>query len=176
MDERQQRAIAEFEMPTATIGLPVIWYPTGRLEKKRAHVAYMIQCGARTVTLQIPNGRVDAVRHVGDPKLDLSVDQREQGAWDFTDDWKEMQEFKAQVNARLAGLEKDTTKIVVEAAKQKKRSKPAVDKFEGYRRLKDEAKELGVDMSRSMKKADLAKAIADKKAADAIARAPSVIS
>ncbi|MBM4401615.1 MAG: hypothetical protein FJ045_06660, partial [Crenarchaeota archaeon] len=110
MDKDQER-IQNFEMPRATIGMPVLWYPTGRREAKTSRVAYMIHCGGRTATLQVSNGRVDAVRHVDDPKLDLSQDQREQGAWDFTYDWKELQEFKQQVNARIAELEKEVERL-----------------------------------------------------------------
>jgi hypothetical protein len=93
--------------PRANQGMQILWYKRGILDRTAVEVAYMLQLGARTAVIVTASGRrLDAVRHIEDPKLMLSADQRENGAWDFTEDFKEAIVFRKAVNDRFCAIEK----------------------------------------------------------------------
>jgi len=98
--------IQKYQMPQPHLGAPVIYYQTGVKDRRRAQVGYVLQAGHRNVTLMLPNGqRQDAVRHIEDPKLALNADQRESGAWDFTDEHKRTISDAHAMKARISDLE-----------------------------------------------------------------------
>jgi hypothetical protein len=95
-----------FDMPQATAGLPILWYPLGQHDRTNCMVAYMIHCGHRTAVILTSTGqRRDAVRHLSDPKLKLSDDQRENGAWDFTEEYKRVKEMEKTFLDRMDLIE-----------------------------------------------------------------------
>jgi hypothetical protein len=56
--------------------------------------------------LRNANGRIqEGVRHSDDPKLDLNSDHRENGCWDFTEEWKRVEERTEDIMSRLGALE-----------------------------------------------------------------------
>jgi hypothetical protein len=132
----------------------------------------MVQCGSRTSTISLVTGRrVDAVRHVSDPKLSLNADQREQGAWDFTDEHYENKMFQVQMERRVKALEKQIAALITKQpqakgrknAKGASRDNPAArEALAKYHALKKEAQELGIDVS-GMKTAQLQEAVNDAK-------------
>ena len=152
--------IANFSMPQARIGLPVIWYKTGRRNRQSSEVAYILQCGARTVTVHCSGGRrMDAVRHIDDPKLDLSADQREQGAWDFSDDYKDLVEFMKITTDRLTKIERA---LPGEATENRGRGRPRgkITSTRGktlkeYHTVLARARKLGLDVPTGSKQCDI---------------------
>lgn len=165
-DELRQQ-IREFEMPQSPTGSPVLWYRTGR-KNCEPMVAYMLHCGGRTCQLFLTSGRrQDAVRHIDDPKLQLSVDQRESGAWDFTQESREYAEFRRQLEERLDRLEKAVENLQVDRVAKKngrvsKKRKPGADNSQAlreYRELQKQAQQLG--LSKNMKKNELERAVAN---------------
>ena len=161
-------AILNFRMPKAPVGLQVLWYRQGTRDTTSPEVAYMLHAGARTATLHVAttSRRIDAVRHVDDPKLELSPDQRENGAWDYTQEYRALEQFKQNVEGRLKSIEKQLCSAIVQsesASAPKKRGRP---KREGlpnhlkeYQALKQRAIELGLDLQFGMKKDEIAAAI-----------------
>ena len=94
-------------MPKVAAGTAVIFYPTGRRDS-HVTVAFLVRTSrtGRNVMLKTVDGLVyDAVRHVSDPKLEINSDHRENGAWDFTDEYKLMRDSYRDVLARVEALE-----------------------------------------------------------------------
>lgn len=103
-----QQSINEYRMPRANTGLLVLWYRNGHRDRTRVEVAYMLHAGERTATIYslMSQRRVDVVRHVDDPKLQLNPEQRENGAWDFTDDYKAQHAFRESIEERISAMER----------------------------------------------------------------------
>jgi hypothetical protein len=170
MSEQATATIENFTMPFATPGMPILWYPRGTYDRTTCSVAYMIHCGHRTAVLLTSTGqRRDAVRHVSDPKLSLSEDQRENGAWDFTDEYKRMKQMEASLMSRLGAIEQRLDAIdeklrepevdeidtdledaaVVKPMPAKKpslRGRLAAERLREYHRLVKVTRELGLDV------------------------------
>ena len=107
MSSPTQEQIISFEMPKVKVGTAVIFYPTGRSDS-RLTVAFMVRVSrtGRNVMLKTVDGLVyDAVRHVTDPKLDINSDHRENGAWDFTEEYKRLEENHQEILNRIERLE-----------------------------------------------------------------------
>lgn len=160
LSEIDRQRIQDYSMPQVPVGTPVIWYRYGRARRQDAMIGYMIHCGARNATIFLANGRrMDAVRHVDDPKLDLNVDQREQGAWDFTQEYKDFKEFRNEVNKRL--LEMENAIAGLQSPDKQKKASSSNNKGQGlsrYRELKAKCQELGIDTAK-MSTTDMQKAI-----------------
>src|SRR5688572_8889207 len=76
--------IDAFEMPRPCMGQCVAWYPSGT--RLNSEIAFITRVSKKNVELQRASGTyMTAVRHIDDPKLQLNEDQRESGAWDFTE-------------------------------------------------------------------------------------------
>lgn len=121
-------AIENFKMPFVRVGQPVLWFPGGQRTGKDPHVAFVLKASTRNMTLKTIGGmRYDAVRHLDDPKLKMNEDQRENGAWDYTDEfkaqqkrWDEIQEQLAQMETRVKATEAANTALVAERARKGK--------------------------------------------------------
>lgn len=112
-NEVDMNKVNSFRMPKAPPGIQVLWYRNGVRDKTRVEVAYMLNAGERTASIHamMTGRRIDSVRHVDDPKLLLSNDQRENGAWDYTDDYKEFMNFQKQIEDRLQFLERQVVRM-----------------------------------------------------------------
>ena len=166
MNEQLHQRIQNFQMPQCTIGVPVLWFPSGRPSRQKAQVAYMIHCGGRTVTLQLATGRrLDAVRHIDDPKLQLNADQREQGAWDFTDEHKAGAAFRQEARARLDAIEAqlDIKDRPSQPGMSEQHKREMADRMRHYQALKKKALGLGIEVKKGMGVADIEAAISDAK-------------
>lgn len=171
--------LKEYAMPQANPGMQILWYKKGVVDRTSVEVAYMLHTGARTAVICSMTGRrVDAVRHVDDPKLQLNADQRENGAWDYTDDYKEMLRFKLEVRSRLERLERhlslaplfvvDGEEVTPEAARPLTlKGQAAAERLAAHRRMLQRARELGVMLPAQATKAEIEQAIADAVAARA---------
>lgn len=164
--EELRREIAEYQMPKAPVGSPVLWYRTGRANCDPM-IAYMLHCGGRTCQLFLADGRrQDSVRHIDDPKLNLSVEQRESGSWDFTHGEKDLAAYKQTMEERVKALESKVEQLEAALPRSKSeggKKKPVPSRgnpnnLKEYRDLQDKAEELGID--RNMKKVELQRAIA----------------
>jgi hypothetical protein len=94
---KAQEQIDSFKMPVPPRGQSILWYPSG-LKSSKAEIGFVLRVGARNIVINLASGLArESVRHVDDPKLQTSVEQREGGAWDFTDDWKEIQALRKDV-------------------------------------------------------------------------------
>jgi hypothetical protein len=92
--QQQNELVKAFTMPKACRGQAVTWYPSGA-KSSAAETAFVLEVGKRNVVLQRASGlAIASVRHIDDPKLQLSAEQRESGAWDFTDEAKQMLELQ----------------------------------------------------------------------------------
>jgi len=158
MDPDLKDRIVDFSMPSVPVGTAVLWYPMGR-RSAMPMVAYVLHCGARTTQLYLASGRrMDAVRHLADPKLELNSDQRENGAWDFTEQHKEFISFREEMERRLAALEKSEP-VSAPAKPKKKPGNPAAKaNLQEYRELQRQAQRLGINPTQ--KKVELKEAIA----------------
>lgn len=156
--------ISQYQMPHVDIGTPVVWYAKGERRGSEAEVGFVMHCGGRNVVLYTARGRrVDAVRHVDDPKLRLSMEQREMGAWDFTPESKRILALEQAVE----DLSKQVHSLEQNAAKPKRNAKKGATpgQLSAWHKLQREAKDLGID-TRGKKKPQLLKEIADKRATE----------
>lgn len=100
-----------FVMPKAMPGQTVNWYRHGTAAEKVEIAVVMAGGNFRGLALKtLGTGQLrQPVRHVSDPKLQLSADQREHGAWDFTDHDKQQQARLARLETELAELKRLVT-------------------------------------------------------------------
>lgn len=97
-------AINAFEMPDVHRGATVLYYSSG-LRDRHQSIATVIRVGARSLMVKTAEGHIkEAVRHINDPKLTLNSDQRESGAWDFTEEYLFMQELADRVATLEQGV------------------------------------------------------------------------
>lgn len=90
IDQMTSDEIENWAMPAVSLGQSVIFYPDGTPIKRSGRplaLGWVTQKGRRSLTIRMPDGTAKmGVRHVNDPKLQMgSGDQRENGAWDYTD-------------------------------------------------------------------------------------------
>lgn len=101
-----------YVMPKVGVGMPVKVFPNGQ-PGEAPIMAFVIKCGDRSVAAKNMLGQAfGAARHVTDPVL-LNRDdafRRDCGAWDFTDDRKEMLDLKRRVGELEELLDKKTKK------------------------------------------------------------------
>lgn len=104
----RNQEIAAFVMPRPDRGQAVTWYASGTRDGV-GEVAFVLEVGRRNLVVARASGlAMESVRHIDDPKLKLSVEQRESGAWDFTERDKQLdsqREQLADLTARLTALE-----------------------------------------------------------------------
>lgn len=104
--EVDRSAIDAFEMPHVRPGATVLYHPQG-MRTRHQSVATVIRCNRRGAMVKTAEGHIrEAVRHIDDPKLELNADQRENGAWEHTDDYKLLQ----GLDERLSALEEQFDK------------------------------------------------------------------
>ena len=82
-----------------------MWYPQG-VANRNGKLAFVqkAQHGRNSIDVFVAGQRVSifsACPHVTDPRLKLGVDQRENGAWDYTESWKKNEEWKQKVDEAL---------------------------------------------------------------------------
>lgn len=128
MERPTSEEITEFTMPEALQGTEVSFYKNGMAEGRPPELGTIVRVhnSRRTVTIQIAGGTIQqSVRHLDDPKLRINSDHRENGAWDFTPEYKRREREVLEINQRLARLE--SIMIVDKPAGKQKRTpqKPA---------------------------------------------------
>lgn len=113
-----QEAIQNFVMPEVKQGMPVRWYPHGEIDGRTPEIGFVVKVGGRSIVLRTASGmQRDTVRHIDDPKLKLSVQQRENGAWDYTEDYLSQQEYKESVQQQLDNIKKSLAQLTIAVGK-----------------------------------------------------------
>jgi hypothetical protein len=105
-----EQEIMDYKMPVVRLGAPVQWFANGNAVRDSV-LGWVTKVGHRGVRIHLCTGVwFDTVRHISDPKLRLSQDQRENGAWDFTEEYQ-----NAEVIRGLQELVKKTDARQVDA-------------------------------------------------------------
>ena len=118
-----QQEAHDFEMPKVQVGTAVFFYPNH--VTTHPHLAWVTSIGrtGKNLVLRTAERMVyDTVKHVDDPRLKWNVEHRESGSWDFTDEWKRLEEERRLIKARLDALEHQATKSVTARKKTKSSS------------------------------------------------------
>jgi hypothetical protein len=176
--EIDMQVLNSYRMPRANPGMQVLWYRNGTRDRTRVEVAYMLHAGERTANIYalISGRRVEVVRHVDDPKLLLNADQRENGAWDFTDDFKEAQRERAELGDRISTLERQISKLITAQARipdkpkqECRKTDPTASKLREFQELRQKAEAMGIPLTYRSTKAEIESAIkAKEEAAEAV--------
>ena len=100
MTNEQKHASAVYLMPEATIGLNVLWFPTG-VPGPNPFTAVVTSIGGRTVDLAVyaPSGVRKAyigVRHHTDPQVKAG-NFSDAGAWGYTDETMRQRDVEDRV-------------------------------------------------------------------------------
>ena len=85
-----QKAANDFKMPVVDVGCPVSFYPNAQKDQY-AQLCFVVRVSktGRNVMLRNANGQIhEGCRHYDDPKLEWNVDHRENGCWDYTEEWR----------------------------------------------------------------------------------------
>lgn len=149
-----EASVGNFVMPKVDLGAIVAWYPAGQKIGRRPETGIVSGVGQRTVRVHVfDRGRFDAVRHVDDPKLALSPEQRESGAWDYTEERVDIERRFEALAARLASLEAKITGVAMDLEAEvarhdetERRSENMRGTMNEYWDLHKRATELGVVM------------------------------
>ena len=123
LNQIDRAAAAKFKMPSVDVGCPVSFYPHAQ-KNQYAQLAFVVRVSktGRNVMLRNANGQIhEGCRHYDDPKLDWNIDHRENGCWDYTDEWKRAEEQAKDILSRLDDLEGRLS--AAKSAKPKKATK-----------------------------------------------------
>lgn len=149
--------IQSFNMPSVCVGTPVEFYTTGTREGTEPRIGFVLRIsrsGRNVVVRTAEGGHFDAVRHIADPKLQLNADQRENGAWDFTEFYKAELEERRNVMERLEALEgtgpAPENKIAAIVNIPEEPESETVEKT--YSGLRERAIELGIEFKGNPKR------------------------
>ena len=103
----------EFSMPEVMEGTAVFFHAAHNTNEPRLAWIIKVSRTGRNVMLRTADGRVfEGVRHVDDPKLEWNNDHRENGSWDFSDEWKRLEKERQELKARIEALEHTAAKTV----------------------------------------------------------------
>ena len=102
--------ISNYVMPAADRGMPIVWYPQG-IANRNGKLAFVQSShhGRNSIDVFVAGQRVSsfsACPHITDPRLKLGVDQRENGAWDYTEAWKKNEEWRKKVDEAISAAPK----------------------------------------------------------------------
>lgn len=112
MKEKQEKAIAAFEMPAVSVGDIVIWHSAGRIGRDVPYPAVVVKVGARHIELhihvsnQLGNVIKNRVRHIADPIM-TEYESDNEGGWEHTAATKS----NAKLAVRFEAMENRLTEI-----------------------------------------------------------------
>lgn len=155
VEERVIPNIDEFVMPPLKTGAIVSWYKDGVRLSRKPVTAVVCSVGTRTVSIHVLGvGRMDAVRHIEDPKLMLNPDQRESGAWDYSEDQRDIYYRLEQLGKRLDAIDKKIGEIfdsmeIERALTTEERSENLSAVMGEYWKLVARAREMGIVWNKS---------------------------
>lgn len=106
-----QDEMLAYKMPPASGGLVVSWYKNGKKKKADERIALVNRVTPLNVDLFVldpndPNPHKEYVSHIEDPRLKIGQGAfAEFGAWDYTESYKQDQEWRAECNRRMVEME-----------------------------------------------------------------------
>lgn len=105
--------VLAFKTPAVRAGSFVRWYPHGYRDPQNERAAVVTKVKTRTLSLHVLSSgqRFDVVRHVDDPKLRLNEAHREDGAWEYTEEYAFREAEMAELRARVAELADQLAKV-----------------------------------------------------------------
>ena len=137
--------------PKPSLGMIVRFYPQASMDESRVEIGAVTKIGQSTISICIfsTNSMRSSVKHKDDPRLAKSIDQRQYGCWDFTEEWYEKMsadeytlETLAQIDDRLRSIAK-ALELPALAGANPQASANRI-KAENFGRLRRRATELGV--------------------------------
>lgn len=146
MSQANPLELSSYKMPAVKAGMIVRWFPSGTRTARNPDIAQVKKVSERSVVLVLSYGQqIDTVRHVDDPKLTLNADQRETGAWDYTEEHYQRAAWESHVDKKIEFLER--------ALRDGKPKKSAGKGISGYHDLRKRAQAAGVKFSGNPPKA-----------------------
>lgn len=99
--------------PKPTLGMIVRFYPQASMDETRVEIGAVTKIGQSTISICVfgTNSMRSSVKHKDDPRLKRSADQRQYGAWDFTDEWYEKMSADEYALEMLAQLDDQITSL-----------------------------------------------------------------
>ena len=113
--------IAQYRMPPASVGMTVLWF-TRASKSSRPLLGFVCRCekNGNNVDIYVPTelGYVlDSVPHMSDPRIDAGHEQVANGAWDYTEQFRQQVADRHAMEERFARLESELTNL---SGRQKK--------------------------------------------------------
>lgn len=155
-----------FRQPNVAVGSFVRFYNNSIESPGNAICAVVtkVQSSSITVLAFGPGGarNYPGVKHVSDPRLQMSEDQRASGSWDYSEDFFDRLSFESALLDEIDDL-RSRLGVIEDAAKiPRKPSKLAVAnkaKAIEFNNLRQQATQLGIEGVRYMNRAALVEAI-----------------
>lgn len=113
--------LAQYKMPPAKVGMTVCWYRHGT-KHGRPTLGYVVKSEpkAKNIDIYVPtegSDIVESVPHISDPRLEAGYEHAQQGAWDYTDEYRETAMERQDIESRLAKLESELNNLGSKARK-----------------------------------------------------------
>lgn len=112
-----QQMIDAYKMPQPLLGQVVKFWREG-VRGRSPVAAWVTTVAPRAIGLRTTNGTGSTeCRHADDPKLSWENSIRENGCWDFTDDYYVQKKTTEDIQGRLEKLEDLVAKLTVQASR-----------------------------------------------------------
>jgi hypothetical protein len=95
-----------FVMPRPHRGQAVMFYPQGVVNDNSALIGYVTHVGNVNIELNVGGMLKDTVHHKDDPRAKENIHVRKAGVWGFSPKDLEQEARMAELESRLAALEK----------------------------------------------------------------------
>ena len=97
-----QEVLPPFTMPKPSRGQPILWFADAN-KHATPEVGFVREIGHSSLVVYVGGAALDSVRHINDPRLKQNAHQRENGAWDFPENERDIVSLKERV-AKLESL------------------------------------------------------------------------
>ncbi len=122
-EKTREQVAQEFVMPEPETGTPVFFYAyDNRQHPKLGFITKIGRTGKNVQIVTFDRHVHDSVKHTGDPRLEWNNDHRESGSWDYSDEWKRLEEERESIKSRINALEHTATKSVVKRSSRAKKT------------------------------------------------------
>ena len=107
--------MALYRMPPVSVGTQVVWYPrASRTAKPMLGFVSRCETNGQNIDIYVPTElgyALDSVPHITDPRIAAGHEQIANGAWDYTDEYKQKIADRHAVEERLAKLESELVNL-----------------------------------------------------------------
>jgi hypothetical protein len=102
----EEQEPARWKMPKPCRGQVVVFYNNGAKSKKNAAIGFALSIGEAAIDVTYRGIKYQEVLHIDDPRLQNDDTRNEiGGAWDFTDEHKELVKTIRELTERVEALE-----------------------------------------------------------------------